>query len=210
MTNYDTYSATGAAVGGLVGAMVVFIVIVVIICIAFGILQIIGTWKTLEKANKPGWGALIPFYREYLLCKISGVNTWWILIVFCAGFLSFIPVIGSLLSFVASIYYAILLNVSLSRSFGKENGFAVGLILLPPIFYFILGIKDSKYLGAKSMNDVVFNKINQNSSNNTNTNDNNQTNATNSNVKYCSSCGAQITTDTRYCPSCGREIQKEY
>ena len=206
MTDYDAYSTAGAAVGGLVGAMLVFVVVVLIVCIVFAILQIIGTWKTLEKANKPGWGALIPFYNQYLLCEITGVNPWWILIVFCAGLLSFIPVIGALLSFAASIYFTILLNVSLARSFGKEDSFAVGLILLAPIFYFILGTKDNKYVGAKPMDDVVFSKIKQKSNNNTNTNNNTKTNSTSDDVKYCSSCGAQITMDTKYCPSCGKEV----
>ena len=145
MTDYDTYTTLGAAAGGLVGVMLVFVIMIMLICITLGILQIIGTWKILTKANKPGWGALIPFYNQYLLCKITGVNPWWIVIVICSGFLSFIPVIGGLLSFAASIYFAILLNVSLARSFGKEDSYAVGLILLAPIFYFILGTKDTKY-----------------------------------------------------------------
>ena len=51
------------------------------------------------------------------------------------------------------------------------------------------------------MDDVVFNKINQTANNNKS-----KTNNENSNVKYCSSCGAQITKDTKYCPSCGKEV----
>ena len=201
MTNYDAYSTSEAVFGGFLGGMMVFVFVVLIICMTVAILQIIGTWKILTKANKPGWGALIPFYNQYLLCKITGVNPWWIVIVICSGFLSFIPVIGGLLSFAASIYFAILLNVSLARSFGKEDSYAVGLILLAPIFYFILGTKDNKYLGEKPMDDVVFNKINQTANNNKS-----KTNNENSNVKYCSSCGAQITKDTKYCPSCGKEV----
>ena len=201
MTDYDTYTTLGAAAGGLVGAMLVFVIMIMLICITLGILKIIGTWKILTKANKPGWGALIPFYNDYLLCQITGVNPWWIVIVICSGFLSFIPVIGGLLSFAASIYFAILLNVSLARSFGKEDSYAVGLILLAPIFYLILGTKDNNYLGEKPMDDVVFNKINQTANNNKS-----KTNNENTNVKYCSSCGAQITKDTKYCPSCGKEV----
>ena len=207
MTNYDAYSTSEAVFGGFLGGMMVFVFVVLIICMTVAILQIIGTWKILTKANKPGWGALIPFYNQYLLCKITGVNPWWIVIVICSGFLSFIPVIGGLLSFAASIYFAILLNVSLARSFGKENSYAVGLILLAPIFYFILGIKDDKYLEPKPMDDIVFNKINQNN-NNTSNNTANQSNNSEqtANTKYCSSCGAQITKDTKYCPSCGKEV----
>ena len=181
--------------------------IIMLICIIFKTPKIIGTWKILTKANKPGWGALIPFYNEYLLCQITGVNPWWIVIVICSGFLSFIPVIGGLLSFAASIYFEILLNVSLARSFSKEDSYAVGLILLAPIFYLILGTKDNNYLGTRPMDDIVFNKINQNN-NNTSNNTANQSNNSEqtANAKYCSSCGAQITKDTKYCPSCGKEV----
>lgn len=175
--------------------------IIMLICIIFKTPKIIGTWKILTKANKPGWGALIPFYNEYLLCQITGVNPLWIIIVLCAGILSFIPIIGSLLSSAASIYFEILLNVSLARSFSKEDSYAVGLILLAPIFYLILGTKDNNYLGTRPMDDVVFNKINQITNNN-----GTKTNTENYNVKYCSSCGTQITHDTKYCPNCGKEI----
>jgi hypothetical protein len=35
----------------------------------------------------------------------------------------------------------------LSKSFGKSEGFTVGLILLPIVFYPILGFGDAKYQG---------------------------------------------------------------
>lgn len=201
MRHYDAYNTLGAAAGGFVGAMLIFLIVIIIICLVMGILQIIGTWKILEKANKPGWGALIPIYNQYLLCQITGVNPWWILIVVLSPILTIIPIIGGLASVAASIYFTILLNVSLARSFGKEDGFAVGLILLAPIFYFILGIKDDKYLGEKTMDDIIFKK--ENKTNNTNTNN---INKNNSNIKYCSSCGTEVTIDTKYCSNCGKEL----
>jgi len=35
----------------------------------------------------------------------------------------------------------------LSKSFGKDVGFTIGLILLPVIFYPILAFGDAKYIG---------------------------------------------------------------
>jgi hypothetical protein len=35
----------------------------------------------------------------------------------------------------------------LSKSFGKDEGFTVGLILLSPVFLPILGFGDARYLG---------------------------------------------------------------
>lgn len=200
-TDYDTYATAGALVGGALGGLMIFFVIMMIIALVLGILYIIGAWKILSKANKPGWGALIPIYNQYLLCKVTGVNPWWILIVALSPILTIIPIIGGLASFAICIYFSILVSVSLARSFGKEDGFAVGLILLAPIFYFILGVKDSTYLGAKPMSDFVFKN-----SEATNTTNNTTTNTVDSNAKYCSACGQQVPADTKYCPSCGKEV----
>ncbi len=211
MTNYDVYSA---ATGGILGAVMGFLIVFILIALALAVLNIIGTWKILQKANKPGWGSLIPIYNQYLLCQISGVNPWWILIAIFSPILTVIPIVGSLASFVVSIYFMILLNVSLARSFGKEDGFAVGLILLAPIFYFILGIKDSKYLGPKPMNDIIFKNNNQNMQGNNSIN--NQTVNQQSNIesnqpnvkeaKYCPSCGTKVEVDASFCPSCGNQL----
>ena len=143
-------------------------------------------------------------YNQYLLCKITGVSPWWILIVLLSPILNIIPIIGCIASMAISIYFLILLNVSLARSFGKEDSFAVGLILLAPIFYFILGIKDDNYLGEKPMNDIVFKKV-SGSINNSNQQTSNNF-ATGEDVKFCSKCGAKVDADTKFCPSCGTEM----
>ncbi len=204
----DYYTSSSDLATGLFAGAMIFVAVVIIIAAIIALLQIIGLWKILKKANQPGWGALIPIYNQYLLCKIVGVSPWWVLILCLSPILVLIPIIGSLATMAATIYFTILLNVSLARSFGKEDGFAVGLILLAPIFYLILGLGDSKYLGAKPMNDVVFNKINQV---NNNTQANQTESATNSkedtNIKYCTSCGSKIDEYTRFCPNCGKEVE---
>ena len=143
----------------------IVVLITLVITLAIAIVTIIGTWKVLEKGNKPGWGALIPIYNTYLLCDMVGVNPWWIVITICSPILNVIPVIGSLANVTVTIYFAVLLNVALARAFKKEDGFAVGLVLLPTIFYLILGFgKDNKYYGKNPMKDILFdnNKENQN------------------------------------------------
>lgn len=42
---------------------------------------------------------------------------------------------------------AIIINLDLAKSFGKGAGFAIGLILLAPIFILILGFGDARYQG---------------------------------------------------------------
>ena len=117
--------------------------------------------------------------------------------------LNIFPLIGTLAFFGVVIYFLILLNVSIARSFGKEDAFAVGLILLPPFFYFALGVEDSEYRGENPMEDVLFNAINKKNTEPKTTN--NQTN--NTQYSYCSGCGNRIDKNIKFCPNCGKEIK---
>jgi len=164
MYTYSYSSADAAAAGGIIAAVMAVFGVVLLISLAIAVVTIIGMWKTLEKGNKPGWGALIPFYNMYLICDMVGVNPWWILIVVLSPILAVVPVIGSLAQMAVSIYFTILVNVSLAKAFNKDTGFAIGLIFLAPIFYLILGFgKDNKYVGKNPMKDLLFDNINKES-----------------------------------------------
>ena len=89
-----------------------------------------GFWKTFEKAGKPGWGAIIPIYNLILLLEIAGKPNWWII-------LFFIPVVN--------VVVAIIMHNEVAGKFGKGAGFGLGLALLPPIFYPILGFGSAQY-----------------------------------------------------------------
>lgn len=92
-----------------------------------------GMWKVFVKAGQPGWAAIIPIYNVIVLLQIVGKPIWWIV-------LCLIPIV--------QIFVMILLAVELAKVFGKGIGFAVGLILLPFIFYPILGFGSAQYQGA--------------------------------------------------------------
>lgn len=101
-----------------------------LVYLAMIIAIIAGFWKVFEKANQPGWGALIPIYNVILLLKIANKPLWWLVLMFIP-FVNLIP--------------AILVPVAVARNFGQSDLFAVGLILLPFIFYPILGFGDAQY-----------------------------------------------------------------
>ena len=103
-----------------------------IVMLAIALVMIIAYWKIFEKAGKPGWAILIPIYNLIVLLEIVGKPLWWF-------FLLLIP-------FVNIIFGIWVINL-LSKSFGKNEGFTVGLILLGVIFYPILGFGDAKYVG---------------------------------------------------------------
>lgn len=201
---YNTQAATGffAALGALVLVFIVF-------GLAIAAIMIVAEWKIFTKGKQPGWAALIPIYNQYILCKMVGVNPWWILIVFCAGILGIIPVIGTLASFVASIYFLILVSVSLARAFGKEDSFAIGLILLPIVFYPILAFGKDEFKGANPMNDIIFkdatstdNVVADKVKEATSTSSKKSTGKAN----FCSNCGKKVTANTKFCPNCGKEV----
>ena len=50
---------------------------------------------------------------------------------------------------IASAVISIMQNIKLSKAFGHGGGYAVGLILLQPIFILILGFGKSTYVGAQ-------------------------------------------------------------
>jgi len=98
--------------------------------LAIALFMIVVMWKVFVKANQPGWGCLIPFYNLYLILKIAGKPGWWLIWFF-------IPIVN--------IIIAIIVTVDFAKTFNKGGGFAVGLILLPIIFYPILAFGSAVY-----------------------------------------------------------------
>jgi len=102
---------------------------IIIIAIIF-IIPMVGMWKIFEKANKPGWAAIIPIYNFIILLEIIGKPWWWL-------FLCLIPYLN--------LIWIIRAFNLLAKSFGKSEGFTIGLVFLPPIFFLILGFGGSQY-----------------------------------------------------------------
>ncbi|MFD0964373.1 DUF5684 domain-containing protein [Pseudofulvibacter geojedonensis] len=120
----------------------VFQMLIVIMVLSLALIYIIGMWKVFEKAQKPGWVAIIPIYNIIVLLEIAKKPTWWLLLYF----LSIIPLIGVLISVTVNI----MVGVGVAKNFGKSEGFGVGLGLLGFVFYPILGFGDAKYLDNKT------------------------------------------------------------
>jgi len=98
--------------------------------LALALVVIAGMWKVFVKAGKPGWASLVPIYNLIVLLEIVGRPLWWIVFFLCLGPIGWI-----------------LLSLDLAKAFGKEVGFAVGLMFLPVIFMPMLGFGDARYLG---------------------------------------------------------------
>jgi hypothetical protein len=110
----------------------IFFSVWILFCLALAIIVIIGEWKAFEKAGQPGWACIIPIYNWYILLKIGGKPTWWLL-------LFLIPIVN--------LVFIIWVINMISKSFGKDEGFTIGLVLLGFIFWPILGFGPAKYQG---------------------------------------------------------------
>ena len=102
--------------------------------IMYAIYRLICCWAIFEKAFEPGWGALIPFYNNYLYFKITWGSGWKFLLLL-------IPI--------ANIVIYIITLVKLAKAFGKDGGWACGLIFLEPIFMCITAFDNNiQYVGV--------------------------------------------------------------
>jgi hypothetical protein len=106
-----------------------------IVCLVICVILIAAYWKIFEKAGEAGWKSIVPFYNTYLLTKIATGNGWLFLLIL-------IPGVGTLI-------WTILVAVKISKAFDKGVGFIIGIILIPYVFYPILGFGGAQYIGPQ-------------------------------------------------------------
>jgi hypothetical protein len=116
--------------GAFIAGVVIFYAVLIL---GFSIPTLAGRWALFKKAGREGWPAIIPVYKWLVTLEIINRPWWWIFFVY-------LPV--------ASIVFMVLIYIDLSRAFGKSEGYAVGLLFLPFVFYPILGFsRDVRYYG---------------------------------------------------------------
>ena len=105
---------------------------ILLIAVALAIISIAGHWRIFTKAGQPGWAALIPVYHYYVMLKVAGKPGWWLL-------LFLVPLVN--------LVVIVLMLVGLAKNFGRDAGFAIGLVLFPYIFFPVLGFGSAQYIG---------------------------------------------------------------
>ena len=128
----------------------------------------IGMAKTLERTGQPSWAVLIPIYNAVVLLRVAGLPRYGvlpILIPFVGMITSWIIPLESLggtesilvkliigavvIGMIAFPFWITWVHHHISRRFGHGIGFTIGLTLLAPIFWLILGFGSSKYIGEQ-------------------------------------------------------------
>lgn len=121
-TTTTTTEVSPLAAGMGIGMMLVWCAVLLIL--------IISMWKIFTKAGKPGWAAIVPIYNIIVLLEIVCKPIWWFILLL-------IPLVN--------IIVLIIVLIELAKRFGKGVGFAIGMLILPFIFYPMLAFGDSKY-----------------------------------------------------------------
>lgn len=84
-----------------------------------------GVWRTFAKAGRPGWAVLVPVYNLVTWARVAGGDS--------------VPLLMFLLVPPINVVILGLLSVRIARRFGRGVPFGLGLLLLPIVFYPLLG-----------------------------------------------------------------------
>lgn len=96
----------------------------------YTILCLVGMWRMFTKAGQAGWKSLIPIYNFWVSFEIAGKPGWYALLLW-------VPILNVIL--------LIFMYINIAKAFGKSGLYALGLLLLNPIFTIILGFDNSVY-----------------------------------------------------------------
>jgi uncharacterized membrane protein len=142
------YNYTYSVPSGNHTGLAIFSGVFQLVWLAVAVVVIIGLWKVFEKAGKPGWAAIVPFYNGWVLAEIAGKPGWWGLVPIGG----IIPVLGIIAGIVGLVLYVII-ALEIAKAFGKDTVFAVvGLILFSFVGFPILGFGDAKYTAPTGAN----------------------------------------------------------
>lgn len=121
---------------------ILFLIVVALAFTFIVILTIVAVWRVFEKAGKPGWAVLVPFYNAWTLAEVGDQSGWWGLVMTLSiiryddlnannrtleNLVFLFTLIG------IAIYFKISLNVA--KNFNQSNSFGIFLALIPIVGY---------------------------------------------------------------------------
>lgn len=120
-------------------------------------------WFIFQKADEPGWKALIPFYSDYLCYDIVWDGQIYLVLLFGTIFSILVGCLIALVDPVAGFATAcvtaaiitgarmiahLMLQFRYARAFRRSDAFAIGLYLINPVFMAILAFGECQYVGV--------------------------------------------------------------
>lgn len=135
--NYNSQSYSTADNAAAAGVMMGMLMLGFLLAIACYVFTSFCLMKIFKKAGREDtWAAWVPVYQMWVLFEIAGRPGWWVLSML-------IPFVGGILFLIVSI----IAYMDVAKSFGKDTGFAVLLILVPIVGFPMLAFSDATYNG---------------------------------------------------------------
>ena len=128
------------------GALGALLAVYILIMIAIYVVTVVGLWKMFVKAGRPGWAAIVPIYNWWVWVEMIGRPRWWFWALVASLLLSWIPLVGIILSILMFVLY-LMGCLDMAKAFGRGAGTGIGLWLVPFVFAPILGFGDAQYVG---------------------------------------------------------------
>ncbi|GAC1387485.1 MAG: hypothetical protein NVS1B7_0920 [Candidatus Saccharimonadales bacterium] len=138
-----------------------------------GILLIVSSWKVFEKAHKPGWASIVPFYNAWILAEVGGKPGWLGILANTGLLLNYLNpfssggvswgyfIVITVLSLISAAVN-IIIGLGVAERFNKTRSFGLLLGLVPFIGYPMLAFGDAKY--SSTDNSVINDATNMNPS----------------------------------------------
>lgn len=121
-----------------------------VLAILIWLLPIAGKWKVYGKIGMPGWYSLVPVYADYKLCERvhrgDGARTFlmaYLIVLICSWVFCWVDTLGWMLALAQLVMNIIVLN-DMSRTFGKDAGYTIGLAIFGFVFWTMLGFGASQ------------------------------------------------------------------
>jgi hypothetical protein len=147
----------------LLAAYIIIVVAIAAIGFLLWLLIAICRWIIFQKAGQAGWKSLIPIYDTFVQLRIIQRPPWWGYLIVGLSLVQIVltymqdggtndsfslQLINGIATIVAFIF-SVRITHGISRSFGHDIGFTLGLLFLPYIFYPILAFGSSTYRSAQ-------------------------------------------------------------
>lgn len=127
-----------------------------VLAILIWLLPIAGKWKVYGKLGMPGWYSLVPVYADYKLCERvrrgDGARTFlmaYLIVLICSWVFCWVDTLGWMLALAQLVMNIIVLN-DMSRTFGKDAGYTIGLAIFGFVFWTMLGFGASEAVDLDS------------------------------------------------------------
>ena len=113
------------------GNTMLALILLLLLPLLVAAIELVSTWKIFVKMGDEGWMSIVPFLNIYRIFQRSRPDQaiLWTILPFACGIGAFVAVFD------------------LAKLFGKEIGYALGLIFLPFVFLPMLAFGSATYQG---------------------------------------------------------------